>query len=102
MFVGSIPLLTLLPRGGGRGKREERGAATRNFSVVQRFSFWRGLVGTWRASPGPARTWSPGRPSVSWVLRRDGGGPAVLEVTSQTFLLAAATASAVSRPMAGL
>lgn len=38
---------------------------------------------------------------MSWVLSREGGGPAVLEVTSQTFLLAAATASAVSRPMAG-
>lgn len=88
--------------GGGRGKREERGAATGNFSVVPRFSFWRGLLGTRRASPGPARTWSPGRPSVSWVLSREGGGPAVLEVTSQTFLLAAATALAVSRPVAGL
>lgn len=88
---------------GGRGKREERGATGTFHSAKIFFSLERGLVGTreeglpvgWLARGAP-------RPSCELGAEQGGGGPAVLEVTSSNFPPAAATALAVSRPVAGL
>lgn len=69
---------------GGRGKKEVLQQGT--FRLCQDFLSGEDLWGPGERLLGPACTWSPGRPSVRWVLEQEGGGPAVLEVTSQTFL----------------
>ena len=87
---------------GGGGKREESGAATGNFSFVQSFLFLERTCGDLESFSWARSHVEPRAGVCELGAEQGGGGPAVLEVTSQTFLLAAAAASAASRPVAGL
>lgn len=75
-------------RGGKKGK--EGGGSSRELFAWGKILPGGGgrveLVGVTLASTGPARTWSPARLSMGWVLG-GAGSPAVFQVTFQTFLL---------------